>query len=136
MRTPAANNINHLVSSLSTEVECPACDGTEFPKVRQPDQPGRKINPAPCQQCFGPWTSGIFQGGWHGVSSIPAKSGRGFLPVLVRGYELGQAKAFENAGIPRNLRAFINIKFNENVHGGPCGCNDRIRLLLSTTTLW
>jgi hypothetical protein len=26
-----------------TEVECPACEGTGFPKVRQPVQPGRKI---------------------------------------------------------------------------------------------
>jgi len=38
---------------VSTEVDCPACDGTGFPKVRQPDQPGRKIYPAPCKQCLG-----------------------------------------------------------------------------------
>jgi hypothetical protein len=29
-----------------------------------------------------------------------------------------------------NQRAFIDIKFSENVPGGPCGRNDRIRLLL------
>jgi DnaJ-class molecular chaperone len=36
-----------------TEVECPACDGTGFPLVKQPKQPGRKIYPAPCKECFG-----------------------------------------------------------------------------------
>jgi hypothetical protein len=30
-----------------TEVECPACEGTGFPVVKQPVQPGRKIFPAP-----------------------------------------------------------------------------------------
>jgi hypothetical protein len=34
-----------------------------------------------------------------------------------------------------NQRAFINIKFNENVPSGPCGRNHRIRLLLSTNIL-
>jgi DnaJ-class molecular chaperone len=38
---------------VGTEIECPACDGTGFPKVRQPDQPGRKIYPSPCKRCFG-----------------------------------------------------------------------------------
>jgi hypothetical protein len=34
-----------------------------------------------------------------------------------------------------NQRAFINIKFNENVPGGPCGRNDRVRLLLIDSIL-
>ena len=38
---------------LDMEVECSVCDGTGFPKVRQPIQPGRKIYPAPCKQCLG-----------------------------------------------------------------------------------
>jgi hypothetical protein len=71
-----------------------------------------------------------------GVGFHPGKKRVGFSVRLVHGYELSQAKAFENSGIPRNLLAFINIKFNENVPGGPCGCNDRIRLLLLTTTFW
>jgi DnaJ-class molecular chaperone len=36
-----------------TEVICPACNGTGFPTVMQPVQPGRKIYPAPCKQCSG-----------------------------------------------------------------------------------
>jgi DnaJ-class molecular chaperone len=35
------------------EVECPACNGSGFPTVMQPKQPGRKIFPAPCKQCHG-----------------------------------------------------------------------------------
>ena len=38
---------------VGTEIECPECDGTGFPKVSQSVQPGRKIYPAPCKQCFG-----------------------------------------------------------------------------------
>ena len=57
-----------------------------------------------------------FKGGWRGVH--PGKKREGVSVRLVRGYELSRAKAFENSGIPRNLRAFINIKFNENVPGG------------------
>jgi DnaJ-class molecular chaperone len=37
----------------SAEVKCPACEGTGFPKVKQPAQPGRRIYPAPCQKCAG-----------------------------------------------------------------------------------
>jgi DnaJ-class molecular chaperone len=37
----------------STEVKCPACDGTGFPTVAQPAQPERKIYAAPCKQCSG-----------------------------------------------------------------------------------
>jgi DnaJ-class molecular chaperone len=35
------------------EVECPGCDGTGFPTVKKPIQPGKKIYPAPCKQCLG-----------------------------------------------------------------------------------
>jgi DnaJ-class molecular chaperone len=38
---------------LQPEIHCPACDGTGFPPVPQPEQPGRKIYPAPCTQCHG-----------------------------------------------------------------------------------
>jgi hypothetical protein len=36
-----------------TEINCPACGGTGFPKVTQPGQPNRKIFPAPCAKCHG-----------------------------------------------------------------------------------
>jgi hypothetical protein len=36
-----------------TEIDCPACEGTGFPPVAQPEQAGRKIYPAPCEQCLG-----------------------------------------------------------------------------------
>jgi DnaJ-class molecular chaperone len=35
------------------EVTCPACNGTGFPTVMQPGQPGRRIYPAPCRECHG-----------------------------------------------------------------------------------
>jgi DnaJ-class molecular chaperone len=35
------------------EIRCPACEGTGFSKVKQPDQPGRRIYPAPCEKCGG-----------------------------------------------------------------------------------
>jgi hypothetical protein len=35
------------------EVECPACNGTGLPKVKQPIEPGRRIFPAPCSWCLG-----------------------------------------------------------------------------------
>jgi DnaJ-class molecular chaperone len=37
----------------SMELKCSACDGTGFPKVAQPAQPGRKIYPPPCKWCLG-----------------------------------------------------------------------------------
>jgi DnaJ-class molecular chaperone len=37
----------------STELKCSACDGTGFPMVAQPAQPGRKIYPLPCKWCLG-----------------------------------------------------------------------------------
>jgi hypothetical protein len=36
-----------------TEVRCPACDGTGFPKVIKPPPPGRKIYPPPRKECGG-----------------------------------------------------------------------------------
>ena len=36
-----------------TEIDCPSCNGTGFPTVVQPNQPGRKIFPARCKQCSG-----------------------------------------------------------------------------------
>jgi DnaJ-class molecular chaperone len=35
------------------EQECPACNGTGYPVVTQPVQPGHKIYPAPCKNCGG-----------------------------------------------------------------------------------
>jgi DnaJ-class molecular chaperone len=40
-------------STLPTEIKCPECNGTGFPVVTQPVQPGRKIYPVPCKQCGG-----------------------------------------------------------------------------------
>jgi DnaJ-class molecular chaperone len=37
----------------ATEIICPTCNGTGFPTVEQPIQPGKKIYPAPCKQCSG-----------------------------------------------------------------------------------
>src|ERR1700691_72400 len=36
-----------------TEQRCPACNGTGFPAVRQPVQPGRGAYPPPCKECGG-----------------------------------------------------------------------------------
>jgi DnaJ-class molecular chaperone len=41
------------VAVNQTEHECPVCNGTGFPPVQQPVQPGRKIYPAPCKKCKG-----------------------------------------------------------------------------------
>jgi DnaJ-class molecular chaperone len=35
------------------EHSCPACNGTGFPKVMQPVQPGHKIYPIKCNACDG-----------------------------------------------------------------------------------
>jgi len=37
----------------ATEIKCPACNGTGYPMVMQPVQPGRKIYPAKCKKCGG-----------------------------------------------------------------------------------
>jgi DnaJ-class molecular chaperone len=44
MKTPFAN---------PTEQRCQACDGTGFPVVKQPAQPGRRTYPPPCKECDG-----------------------------------------------------------------------------------
>ena len=36
-----------------TEIKCPACNGTGFPTNIRSIQPGRKIYPAQCKECFG-----------------------------------------------------------------------------------
>jgi DnaJ-class molecular chaperone len=38
---------------MATEIKCEACDGTGFPKVKQPTKPGKRIYPAPCKRCGG-----------------------------------------------------------------------------------
>ena len=40
-------------ATLPREMKCDACDGTGFPKVKQPSEPGRRIYPAPCRKCGG-----------------------------------------------------------------------------------
>ena len=35
------------------EHTCPGCNGTGFPKVKQPAQPGRKLYPVQCKTCAG-----------------------------------------------------------------------------------
>jgi DnaJ-class molecular chaperone len=35
------------------EHKCAACNGTGFPAVIRPVQPGRRIYPAPCRKCSG-----------------------------------------------------------------------------------
>jgi len=45
--------IDEKASTRSTELECPACNGTRFPVVKQPDRPERKIYPAPCKKFVG-----------------------------------------------------------------------------------
>jgi hypothetical protein len=32
------------------EVRCEACEGTGFPRVKQPSEPGKRIYP-PCKKC-------------------------------------------------------------------------------------
>jgi DnaJ-class molecular chaperone len=40
------------------EIKCPACDGTGFPNVKQPVEPGRRVFPAPCRECPGKGRTG------------------------------------------------------------------------------
>jgi DnaJ-class molecular chaperone len=35
------------------EMKCDACDGTGFPRVKQPAEAGKRIYPAPCKKCAG-----------------------------------------------------------------------------------
>ena len=41
------------LSVKPTEHKCPACNGTGFPTVIQPVEPGRKIYPVRCKICCG-----------------------------------------------------------------------------------
>jgi DnaJ-class molecular chaperone len=50
------NTAERLQMKLSKEVNehtCPACNGTGFPEVKQPAQPGRKLYPVKCEACAG-----------------------------------------------------------------------------------
>jgi len=42
-----------MPSAKPIEHKCPACNGTGFPVVKQPAQPGRKIYPVQCKSCHG-----------------------------------------------------------------------------------
>ncbi len=44
---------NLKAKTVSTEVKCPACDGTGIPAVAQPANPIRKTFPPRCKQCLG-----------------------------------------------------------------------------------
>jgi DnaJ-class molecular chaperone len=41
------------LSTKPPEHKCPACNGTGFPVVMQPVQPGHKIYPVRCENCGG-----------------------------------------------------------------------------------
>jgi DnaJ-class molecular chaperone len=43
----------NMRTAVPRETKCEACNGTGFPKVKQPTEPGRKIFPAPCRKCGG-----------------------------------------------------------------------------------
>lgn len=47
---PGRLMVKHLISD---EEKCEACNGTGFPVVKQPGEPGRKIYPEPCKKCGG-----------------------------------------------------------------------------------
>jgi DnaJ-class molecular chaperone len=42
-----------MKGSTIKEHVCPACNGTGYPVVMQPVQPGRKIYPVKCKVCDG-----------------------------------------------------------------------------------
>ena len=51
---PAAAAGGLIVSTtLKKEHTCEGCNGTGFPVVKQPTQPGRKIYPPRCEACNG-----------------------------------------------------------------------------------
>lgn len=50
---PSEGGLRVQMKTKLIEYECPECNGTGFPKVPQPVQPGRKIYPAPCKNCGG-----------------------------------------------------------------------------------
>lgn len=45
--------MKEAAGTKATEIKCPACNGTGYPVVMQPVQPGRKIYPAKCKKCGG-----------------------------------------------------------------------------------
>jgi DnaJ-class molecular chaperone len=45
--------MKEAADTKTAETKCPACNGTGYPVVMQPVQPGRKIYPAPCKECGG-----------------------------------------------------------------------------------
>jgi hypothetical protein len=54
--TPLLDTLRVQMKKLSTktaEHNCPACNGTGFPVVMQPIQPGRRIYPVQCKDCSG-----------------------------------------------------------------------------------
>jgi len=42
-----------MKGSKIKERACPACNGTGYPVVKQPVQPGRRIYPVKCTSCDG-----------------------------------------------------------------------------------
>jgi DnaJ-class molecular chaperone len=66
------------VAVNQTEHECPACNGTGFPPVQQPVQPGRKIYPATCKRCKGKGRMSLFmaQSGHGAMSDLSPLSGQ------------------------------------------------------------
>lgn len=41
------------LEDVTTEIKCPACEGTGLAKVTQPVRPWRKIYPPHCKECGG-----------------------------------------------------------------------------------
>jgi DnaJ-class molecular chaperone len=48
-----SNNSRKKGTLRPAEQRCPACNGTGFPLVAQPDKPSRRIFPASCKGCMG-----------------------------------------------------------------------------------
>jgi hypothetical protein len=55
-------------TATNAEVDCPACEGTGFPPVKQPIQLGRRIAALERAQCRVP-------SGWHAAVSITVREG-------------------------------------------------------------
>lgn len=56
-----------MLSTKPTERKCPTCNGTGFPPVKQPAEPGRKIYLPRCERCGGK--------GWVGSRTEPRWTG-------------------------------------------------------------
>jgi hypothetical protein len=52
-RRSQVNRLRGRVYRALEELSCPACNGTGFPLVTQPVQPGHKIYPIRCNVCDG-----------------------------------------------------------------------------------